>query len=89
MLSVVMRNVVMLMVVQPLSFLIITSFKEKLKMLFTGYIFAYRLIFIEINHRYCNINTQRENMHCQGTACTRSFEIDLTSAEDEKLECFK
>jgi hypothetical protein len=84
-----MLKSIMQMVVEPLSYPIIISFTEKLKMLFTGYIFAYRLIFIEINHRYCNINTQRANMHCQGIACTRSFEIDLTSAKDEKLECFK
>ncbi len=34
----------------------------------------------------------RVNMHCQGiagNACTRSFDISLTSAEGQKQECFK
>jgi hypothetical protein len=60
MLSVVMRNAVMLMEVQPLSYLIIMFFAENFKKLFTRYIFAYHLIFIGINHRDCNKDTQRE-----------------------------
>ncbi len=28
-------------------------------------------------------------MHCQGIACTRLFYMGLTSAEGQKLECFK
>ncbi len=28
-------------------------------------------------------------MHCQGTACIRTFNMGLTSAEGQKLECFK
>ncbi len=32
---------------------------------------------------------ERANMHCQGIAYTRSFNMGLTSAECQKLECFK
>ncbi len=28
-------------------------------------------------------------MHCQGTACARQVDMGLTSAEIQKLECFK
>ncbi len=34
--------------------------------------------------------SQREQtMQCQGFACTRSFDTGVTSAEGQKLECFK
>ncbi len=29
------------------------------------------------------------NIHCRCIACTRSFYMVLTSAKDQKLECFK
>jgi len=31
---------------------------------------------------------ERVNMHCHGTACTRSFDVGSTSAEGHKLQCF-
>jgi hypothetical protein len=42
---------------------------------------------IEITVTYTN--RERANMHCQGIACTRSFDMGLTSADGQKLECFK
>ncbi len=42
-----------------------------------------------LNHRYLSIQRERANMHCKGTACTTSFDMGLTSAEGQKLECFK
>jgi hypothetical protein len=36
-----------------------------------------------------SMSTERANMHCQGIACTRQFEMGLTSAEGKKLEYFK
>jgi hypothetical protein len=44
---------------------------------------------IEKAHRDNSINTYRKNMYCHSTAYTRSFNMGLTSAEGEKLECFK
>ncbi len=35
------------------------------------------------------IGREKKNMHCQGIACTRSFGKGLTSAEGQKLKCFK
>ncbi len=35
------------------------------------------------------IHIERANRHCQGIACTRTFYMGLTSAEDQKLECFE
>ena len=35
-----------------------------------------------------SINTERANMHCRGIACTRSFNMGLSSAEGKKLDCF-
>jgi hypothetical protein len=35
------------------------------------------------------MDTERANMHLQGIACTRSFDISLTSVEGQKLDCFK
>ncbi len=36
------------------------------------------------------IDTEREkNMHCHSIKITRSFYVSLTSAESQKLECFK
>jgi hypothetical protein len=32
------------------------------------------------SHRDCSIRMERANMHCQGIACTRSFDMALTSA---------
>jgi hypothetical protein len=32
---------------------------------------------------------ERENMHCQDIACTKSFDMDLTLAEGLMLESFK
>jgi hypothetical protein len=42
------------------------------------------LAFIHRDH-----SIERANMHCQSIACTRSFDVGLTSAEGQKLECFK
>jgi hypothetical protein len=39
-------------------------------------------------HRYSSINIEIANMHCQDIACTPSFYMDLTSADDLKLEFF-
>jgi hypothetical protein len=36
-----------------------------------------------------SIHIQRATMHCQGIACTESFDMGLTPAEGQKLECFK
>jgi hypothetical protein len=46
---------------------------------------------LSLTHRDRSIHTYRErgNMRLQGIACTRSFGMDLASAEDQKLECFK
>ncbi len=35
------------------------------------------------------IHLVRASMHCKGISCTRSFNVGLTSAEGQKLECFK
>jgi hypothetical protein len=35
-----------------------------------------------------HMERQRANMHCQGIACIRSFDMGLTTAEVKKLECF-
>jgi hypothetical protein len=48
----------------------------------------------EQSYRACKLldgemETQRENMHCQGIACTRLFNMVLTSAKGQMLECFK
>jgi hypothetical protein len=32
---------------------------------------------------------ERGTMHCRNITCTRSFERGLTTAEGQKLECFK
>jgi hypothetical protein len=39
-------------------------------------------------HREHRIHIERANVHCQGTACTRSLHMSLTSAEGQKLQCF-
>ncbi len=41
------------------------------------------------NHRDLSLHLERANMHCQGIACTRSFDNGLKSNESQKLECFK
>jgi hypothetical protein len=41
------------------------------------------------HHRDCSAHIETTNMHCWGIACTRSFEIYLTSAEGQTVECFK
>jgi hypothetical protein len=35
------------------------------------------------------VYTERTNMRCQGMACTKSFDIRLTSAEGHNLKCLK
>jgi hypothetical protein len=40
-------------------------------------------------HGYGSIHTERANMHCQGIACTRSFDMGLTPTRGQKLECLK
>jgi hypothetical protein len=42
-----------------------------------------------VKHRDRSVRTEISNMHCQGTECTGSFYESLTSAEGQKLECFK
>ncbi len=37
----------------------------------------------------CSIQIERVNIHCQGIACVCSLDMGLTSAEGQKLDCFK
>jgi hypothetical protein len=43
------------------------------------------LVYVFKAHRY----TYSAYMHFQGMPCTRLFYLGLTSAEGQKLECFK
>ncbi len=40
-------------------------------------------------HKDCIKDIQRANMHCRDIARARSFYLGLTSADVQKLECFK
>jgi hypothetical protein len=35
------------------------------------------------------MHIERATMHCPNTACARPFDMGLTSAEDQKPDCFK
>ncbi len=48
-----------------------------------------KMVLICTKHGDCGKDTKRANLHCQDTACTRSFNVGLTSAEGQKLESFK
>ncbi len=39
--------------------------------------------------KICCIHKEGANIHCQGTACTTSFDMGLTSVEGQTLDCFK
>ena len=47
------------------------------------------LVFPGLSHRDHSLPTARANMHCQGIACTRPFDVSLASAEGQKLVRFK
>ena len=39
------------------------------------------IYFCAVIHSYCAIHIERDNMDCQGIACTRSFDMSLALAE--------
>ncbi len=43
---------------------------------------------IQYGTRDHNIHIERADMHCQCTACAKSFDMGSTSADRQKLDCF-
>jgi hypothetical protein len=50
---------------------------------------GYHIEIIIYRERERERERERANMHCLGIACTRSYYMCSTSAEGQKIECFK
>ncbi len=46
-------------------------------------------MYIAFAHGDHSVHIEKENVYCQGIACSGWFDLGLTSAEDQNLDCFK